>query len=193
LRFDKIDITKSKQNDRLIRKEWLVEIILDFTLYLIFIGFLPLIAGSYFLEQLENGNHIFIASILFGISLLIGGLLIYSIINLNRLRRISGTLKEKNRQSIKRLADKLDWTLQTHNQRITVLTLPWNWLSTDWGRKITVIYDRQDILINITSYGMHNIKSPFHWFENRKLVKKLIDNFEKEIKNDTPTIYKNNA
>ena len=193
MRFDKIDITKSKQNERLIRKEWLFEIILDFALYLFFIGFLPLIAGYYFLDQLENGNHIFLASSLFGISLLLSGLLIYSIINLNRLRRISGALKEENRQAIERLADKLNWTLQTNNQQIAVLTLPWNWLSTDWGRKITVIYDRQDILINITSYGMHNLKSPFHWFENRKLEKKLIDDFKKEIKNDTPTTYKNNA
>ena len=168
---------------------WLVEIILDFTIYLFIIGFLPLITGSYFFEQVESDNNLFIESLLFGISLLISGLLIYSIINLNRLRRINGTLKDKNLQIIEQLAEKLDWTLHTHNQRITILTLPWNWLSTDWGRKITVIYDRQDILINITSYGTHNLKSPFHWFENKKLEKKLIHNFEKEIKNDTPTSF----
>jgi len=182
LKFDKIDITKSKKENRLIRKTWFIELLLDYTLYLIFIGVLPFLSGTYFFERIETGEKMFIPSLLFGVTLLISGFLIFTIVNLDKLNRINGILKEENRQIIKLLAHKFNWTIQINNDRIIVLTIPWNWLSSDWGRKITMIYDKRDILINITSYGMNNLKSPFHWFANRKLEKKFIENFEAEIK-----------
>ena len=182
MKFDKVDITKSKKKKRLIRKNWFVELILDYTLYLIFIGILPFLTGKYFFERIEIGEKIFIPSLLFGIALLISGFMIFTIVNLDKLNRIKGVLKDENRQIIELLAGKFNWTIQKNNERIIVLTIPWNWLSSDWGKKITVIYDKKDILVNITSYGMNNLKSPFHWFTNRKLEKKLIENFEVEIK-----------
>jgi hypothetical protein len=182
LKFDKVDITKSKKKNRLIRRTWFVELVLDYTLYLIFIAILPFLTGTYFFERIEIGEKIFISSLLFGITLLISVFMICTIVNLDKLNRIKGVLKDENRQIIELIADKFNWIVQTNNERIIVLTIPWNLLSSDWGRKITVIYDKKDILVNITSYGMNNLKSPFHWFTNRKLEKKLIENFKVEIK-----------
>jgi hypothetical protein len=187
LRYDKIDILKSKQKERVIRKTWLIEPILDFLTYVVLVGAYPFISGLFFFDQLEKGDYLVGASILFALSLILGGLLLYSIINLDRLKRISGTLKERDRETIKDLTEKLGWNLQIHNQQLSILSPPWSWLSTNWGRQIVVIYDRQDILINSTSYGLHDLKSPFHWFGNRKLERIVRDNFEKGIKNDTPT------
>ncbi len=187
MRHDKIDISKSKQKERVFRKTWLIEPILDFLTYVVFVGAYPFLSGLFFFDQLEKGDYLVGASILFSLSLILGGLLLYSIINLDRLKRISGTLKERNRETIKNLTEKLGWNLQIHNQQLSILSPPWNWLSTNWGQQIVVIYDRQDILINSTSYGLHDLKSPFHWFGNRKLERIVRDNFEKEIKNDTPT------
>ncbi len=182
MRHDKIDISKSKQKGRVIRKYWLIEPILDFLIYTVLVGAYPILSGLYFFDQLKNGDYLFRALILFSLSQILGGLLFYSINSLDKLKRISGTLKERNRQAIKDLTEKLGWTLQIHNQQVSVLSPPWSWFSTNWGRQIVVIYDRQDILVNATSYGLH-VKSPFHWFGNRKLERILKDNFEKEIQN----------
>lgn len=193
MRYDKIEITKSKQKRRVIRKTWLIEPIFDFLTYVVLVGAYPILSGFFFFDQLEKKDHLVGASILFGLALILSGLLLYSIINLDRLKRIKGALKDQNRQAIKNMTDKLGWTLQVHNQQVSVLSPPWSWLSTNWGRQVVVIYDRQDILINSTSYGHHDMKSPFHWFGNRKLERIIMDNFEKEIKNDTPTLYNKNG
>jgi len=185
LRHDKIDIPKSKQKGRIIRKTWLIEPIFDFLTYVVLVGAYPLLSGLFFFDQLKKGDYIIGASVLFGLALILGGLLLYSIINLDRLKRISGTLKDRNREAIKNLTEKLGWNLKIHNQQVSVLSPPWSWFSTNWGRQIVVIYDRQDILINSTSYGLHDLKSPFHWFGNRKLEKIIKDNFEEEIKKTT--------
>lgn len=193
MRHDKIDISNSKQKERVVRKTWLIEPILDFLTYVVLVGAYPILSGFFFFDQLEKKEHLVGASVLFGLALILGGLLLYSIINLDRLKRINGVLKDENRQAIKILTEKLGWTLQIHNQQVSVLSPPWSWLSTNWGRQVVVIYDRQDILINSTSYGLHDIKSPFHWFGNRKLEQIVKENFEEEIKNDTPTTAKANA
>jgi len=187
LRHDKIDIPKSKQKGRVVRKTWLIEPIVDFFTYTVLVGIYPFLSGFFFFDQLEKKEYLVGASILFGLALILGGLLLYSILNLDRLKRINGTLKDQNRKAIKNLTESLGWTLQIHNQQVSVLSPPWSWFSTNWGRQVVVIYDRQDILINSTSYGLHDMKSPFHWFGNRKLEKIVKDNFEEKIKNDTPT------
>jgi len=187
LRHDKIDIPKSKQKGRVVRKTLLIEPLIDFLTYVVLVGAYPILSGFFFFDQLEKKEHLVPALILFGLAIILGGLLLYSIINLDRLKRINGALKDQNRQAIKNLTENLGWTLQIHNQQVSILSPPWNWFSTNWGRQVIVIYDRQDILINSTSYGLHDIKSPFHWFGNRKLEQIVRDNFEEKIKNDTPT------
>ena len=182
LRHDKIDIPKSIQKGRVIRKTWLIEPILDFLYYVVLVGACPLFSGFFFLIQLEKGDYLVSASVLFGLSLILGGLLIYSIVNLDKLKRINGSMKERNQQIIKKLVEQFGWTLKIHSQQLSILSLPWSWLSTYWGRQIIVIYDLQDILINSTTYGLHDIKSPFHWFGNRKLERIVKNNFENEIK-----------
>jgi len=118
LRYDKIEITKSKQKRRVIRKTWLIEPIFDFLTYVVLVGAYPILSGFFFFDQLEKKDHLVGASILFGLALILSGLLLYSIINLDRLKRIKGALKDQNRQAIKNMTDKLGWTLQVHNQQV---------------------------------------------------------------------------
>ena len=191
MRHDKIQILDSKEKGRVIRNKWLLGQVLDFLTYVILIGFFPILSALFLLDQIENGDYIVGAITLFSISLIFSGLILYSILNLDRLKRIHGTHREQNRERIKNLAEELGWTLQIHNQKVSVVSPPWSLLSTNWGRQIVVIYDRQDILINSTSYGLHDFKSPFHWFGNRKLERIITEEFEKRVKNnDTPTIAK---
>jgi hypothetical protein len=185
LRHDTIDLKKSKQNDRIIRRTWWIERIVDFLTDSVLVLPFPLISGIVFFDQVEGGDHVVGASIFFGISLILGGLLLYSLIKGDNLKRIEGALKNHNRQIIKELSEKHGWNLQVHSQQLSVLSPSWSLGLMYWGRQLVVIYDRQDILINVTSYGIHDMKSPFHWFGNRKIERTVKDLFENEIKNDT--------
>ena len=110
------------------------------------------------------------------------GLLFFSFITVDRLKRIHGTLKEQNREFVKEVIDQLGWSIQHHNQQLTIASPPWSIFSANWGRQVVILYDRGDILINSTTYGLHDLKSPFHWFGNRKIERQLIDGFEQKIK-----------
>jgi hypothetical protein len=119
---------------------------------------------------------------LFLTTLFLFGLLFYSILNLDRLKRVNGTLKEQNREQIRVVVEQLGWRILNHNQQLTVASPPWSIFSANWGRQVVIIYDRGDILVNSTTYGLHDLKSPFHWFGNRKLERQLIEVFEQTIK-----------
>jgi len=182
LRHDKIDIPKSKQEGRIIRKTWIIESIIDFLVYSALIIPFPLLSGFFFFDKLKKGDYLVGASVLFGLALIYGGLLLYSILNLDRLKRINGTLTDRNRQIIKDLADKLGWDLLIYNKHLSVIWAPWSSLSTTFGRQIIVIYGKEHILTNSTCYLFHDIKSPYHWFGNRNTKRIIKESFEKEIK-----------
>jgi len=187
MRYDKIDITKSKEKERVIRKTGFLEWVSDLIVYTMIVGFFPIYSGMFLYFEWERNKYLNLAILLFVISLAIGGLLLYSVLNLDRLKRIKGILKDQNREAIKELAKNLGWTILQHNQRFIVISLPWSWFSTNWGQQVVVFYDRKDILFNCTTYGLHDLKSPFHWFGNRKLERTIIQEFEKRIKsNDMP-------
>ena len=181
MRFDKIDIVKSKVKGRLVRKTWLIEPIFDYLFYGLIIVPFPFFIGLSFIDNIKNQENLFFATILFLAMLTLFGFLFYSIVNLDRLKRVQGTLKEQNREQIKAVIEQLGWTIQHHNQQMTVASPPWSIFSANWGRQVVILYDRGDILINSTTYGLHDLKSPFHWFGNRKLERQLIDGFEQKI------------
>ncbi|MBS9774885.1 MAG: hypothetical protein KGV59_07000 [Tenacibaculum sp.] len=67
-----------------------------------------------------------------------------------------------------------------------MMTIIFPWLNnswTDWGKQITIIYDRKDILVNCISFGRGSIPSPLHWFANKRKINKLKSGFEDGIKN----------
>lgn len=182
MRFDNIDIVKSKKKGRLVRKTWLIEPIFDFIIYGAIVGFLPFSAGFFFIGHLKNHQNLFIVSILFLVALAFCGLLFFSVMTLDVLKRTQGTLKEQNREFVKEVIEQLGWSIQQHNQQLTIAIPPWRIFSTNWGRQVVIIYDKGDILVNSTTYGLHDLKSPFHWFGNRKLESQLIVRFEEKIK-----------
>lgn len=180
--FDKIDTVKSKVKGRIVRKTWLIEPIFDFLIYGTLIGCYPVFSGFYFFDQLKSRENLSFATILFFLALILCGLLFYSVLSIDRLKRIQGTLKEQNRELIKEVIEQLGWTIQFHNQDFTIASPPWSLFSANWGRQVVILYDKGDILINSTTYGLHDLKSPFHWFGNRKLERQLIEGFEQKVK-----------
>ena len=82
-------------------------------------------------------------------------------------------------------SEKNEWKIEANNQQMTIISFSWQETGTDWGKQMTILYDKKDILVNCTSYGLFSTPSPFHWFANRKKVNKLKSEFNKRIKNET--------
>lgn len=180
MRDDIIDILKSKQKERLIQNNPLFETITDYIIYTVFVG-VCLVISFFFFEMILKNENIIITSAIFLLTLILTGHLIYSIIHLDRLTRIEGKDRQINRQVVEKLSNLLDYRLIKHNQNVSILIPPWNWKSNNWGRRVVIVFDEKDILINSTTYGMHGIKSPFHWVKNREIEELIIDEFKNEI------------
>ncbi len=185
MRYDNIEIGKSKSKGRLIRKTWIIEPLFDCLIYLALICFMPLSSGFYWMGQFKNNESLFLVTILFLMSLIISGFLFYAIITINRLTRVNGLVKDQNRDLVKEVIEKLGWSIQYHNQQLTIASPKWSIFSANWGRQVVILYDKQDLLINCTTYGLHDIKSPFHWFGSRKNEQIFIEQFEQKIKQQT--------
>jgi len=180
-----IDIPKSKQAGKLVIKEWLLTKIFDFFLYFIFVIIFTFIAIMEFNSDLNKSEPIGFSLLFLILSLILSGLLIYSIINLNSLKRINGLSRGKNSNLIKKIAKNNSWKISSTNQQITIINFSWQDSGTDWGKQMTILYDDNDILVNCISFGLHSSPSPFHWFANQRKVNTLKTEFKNGIKKYT--------
>lgn len=183
---DKIDIEKSKVKNRLVTKTWMIEQILNFIFYAVLIVSFPFSSGLFLFAQFKNGGNLFYVTILLIVTLLFSGLLLYSVLNLNKLRKIQGVSKEQNIEFTLEVVEQLGWKILTHDQQLIIANPSGRWFSSNCNRQIVLLYDNQDVLINITYYGLHDFKLPFHWFGNRNLERQLIEEFEQKIKTTSP-------
>jgi hypothetical protein len=187
MRGDKIDITKSKKTGRLIKKTWLIEPIYDFLFYTLIVGIFPFVTGLNLLEEIKSKSNLTEPLILFTLSIIWAIYLFRAVLGLDRLTKIKGEQKDLNREAVKLTAESLNWRLAQHNQQFSILIPPWKLLSTNWGREIVIIYDKQDILINCLTFGLHDLKSPFHRGGNLRMSKQLTEKFKEflqQLKND---------
>ena len=129
-----------------------------------------------------NGDSILLSSLFLLITFTFSCLLIYSICTLNRLTRIAGISSNRNKSILKKSIEGSDWYVYVNNQQMTIFKKDWKWTSTNWGQEIVILYDNKDILINAVSYGKGEMKSPFHWFVNRKIERKFQQKFEEYIR-----------
>jgi hypothetical protein len=178
---DKIDIDNSKVKNRLVTKTWLIEQILNFIFYVALVTTFPFSSGLFLFAQFKSGDNLFFVTIVLFITLLFSIFLLYSILNLNKLRKIQGVSKEQNVEFTLEVVAQLGWKLLIHNQLLIIANPSGSWFSSNWYRQVVILYDKQDVLINITYYGLHDFKSPFHRFGNRKLEKQFIKEFEQKI------------
>ena len=177
-----IDIPKSIQTEKLVIKEWLFVKISEYVFYLMFVLSFPFIAIMDLISNLNRNEPVGLSIFFLILSLVLSCLLIYSILNINSTRRISGLTRGKNSNLIKKIAENNNWNIQFTNQQLTIISFSWQDSGTDWGKQMTILYDKKDILVNCISFGLHSSPSPFHWFANKRKVNKLLTEFEKEKK-----------
>jgi hypothetical protein len=178
-----IDITRSRKTGKLVIKEWLLLKITEYSLYLMFVVAFPFMAILELNSDWNKNEPIGITIFLLILSLILSSLMIYSIFDLNSLKRISGLSRGKNSNLIKKIAVKNNWNIQSSNQQMTIINFSWQDAGTDWGKQMTILYDDNDVLVNCISFGVYSSPSPFHWFANKRKVNKLKSEFENGIKN----------
>lgn len=155
--------------------ELLMTRILDNSLWLLF-----LISVGLLLSNKNNFGKgltpIFVAVIL-AVWLLVG---LYYI---NKLVLINGSNPIYNRRRILQfLNDKYpNLKLDDSGQKIIRYDLKAGLFN--WGRRITIIFQDENIFINITSFGRYDIKSPFHSIINQLTINKIKKQFELEKNN----------
>ena len=177
-----IDIPKSKANNKLIFKKSLFDRLSDLIIEIPIVLFIPFLCAFALFKKITTEEPFNIVVLLFVFSLTISGLIIYSIINMNSLERIKGNSRVENSKVIKEIVESNNWKMYLNNQQLTIISFSWKDSGTDWGKQMTILYDKKDILVNCTSYGFFSVPSPFHWFANRKKVNQLKSEFHKRNK-----------
>jgi hypothetical protein len=109
------------------------------------------------------------------------GFLIYSTINITKLRSFHGIDYAENRKRISKILKKTNWEVRTNRSDLIIAQEDYHILSWDWGKELVIIFEKNEILINCISFGRSQMKSPFHWFVNRKRENEIIREFEKTM------------
>jgi hypothetical protein len=173
-----INISKSKKAEKLITRRWLLEKSFEYLLPLMLIGmFLFIVIMEFYLSLNKNESiGLFLSLLIF--TLIFSAFIVYSIFNVYTLKRIRGISRGKNSNLIKKIVKKNNWDMSANDQQISIINFSWRDSGTDCGKQMTILYDRNDILVNCISFGFFSSPSPFHWFANQRKVNKLKTEFE---------------
>ncbi|WP_298420331.1 hypothetical protein [uncultured Kordia sp.] len=185
--YHQIDVGASIKKEKLVfeRETSLFSFIDKFSRFFlntIFISAFPFISIMTLIDNIKNNNSFILTFLSTIISIVISFYILFSLAASSKLKRIIGISGSKNRTIIKNIKLESNWEIQRHNQEITVFKKKWTWTSTNWGRQLFIIYDGKDILINCTTFGKYDAKSPFHWFSSRKIEKQFQRKFQKYIR-----------
>ncbi|MFD2567321.1 hypothetical protein [Pseudotenacibaculum haliotis] len=176
-----IDIEKSKEKGKLVICESPFIKVSEYLLYSMFAFFFPFMAILNFIHNVNNNNPITNSLLFLIFSFVLSSFFVYSIINITSLKRVKGLSRSNNSNIVKKIAENNNWHISSNNQQATIIYFSWRETLTDWGKQMTIIYDKNDILVNCISFGKHSTPSPIHWFANRSKVNELINGFKDEI------------
>lgn len=170
---------KSIQKNRLIYEKNLLESILDWLISALFTLSIPLCI--YMVTPIPIGDTQ--ASVSWGrvaISYLIGTgialLFLYRYTTALHVTRICGLSPEENRRIINGILKELQWPKMYDNKNFLVSFPPTFCFS--WGHQVTLLYDKNDILISSITFGRHGIISPFSIIGDSMRKNEIVSRFE---------------
>jgi hypothetical protein len=103
---------------------------------------------------------------------LLGALMLYSLINDNKFVRIGGINDSATSETLSRLLnEKLNVKLDHNGTVFRFYTRPKLFR---WGRRVIIIRDHKDLLVNISRFNERNMKSPFHLFFDVLFIRSLV-------------------
>ena len=152
----------------------------DEVLNVIVYGAVPVIFIIPFVKALIEGIIPSLRStFLMMVAILIGFLFIRRLLEVDKLERISGIDFKRNRSVIREIVHQTDWEVIDDNQNYLLANLPTGpWA---WRRQLFILFDQRDILINSTTFGLHDLKSPFHYLGNKKATEYIIRGFNEKL------------
>lgn len=179
---DQINYRNSIKRGTLSIRTGIVRAIVDYVAHISIIG-LPVCGAWVYVSRLIRLNihyyHWTEISILSIFCLAWIAYLLVWLIRVDNFNIIHGVDKKMNRQIVAETLIDKKWHI-LHNNNDFIVTFP------DTGffkadRQVTILFDSDKILLNVTTYSWRNLKSPFFPIMNIKTRKELIRNFEDRI------------
>ena len=144
--------------------------------YVLFVSFfvlfglgLPISMTVQSISQDQELAEIISLLVIFSPFIFLGFLTLYALVNDNRLKRFKGRDEEFNHKMILEI---LERRFKVSINKASGKTMRIYKKATCWksGIRVIVIFDNQDILINISRFNYEGVKSPFHpWFDGLKI------------------------
>lgn len=170
--FDKVDYKESIISNKLTFKKGRFSRLADNVIWITMIIIFPVMSlimlyGSIKFEWIQESILPVVISqlIAFGISTF----LTIRLSTMDRLILAKGNI-DNNRSWIRKICKDLDYGLMTDNKNYLVAVLKPGLFA--WHRYVYVVYDKDKVLINCITYGLHGLKSPFHRMIDKKIVNK---------------------
>jgi hypothetical protein len=168
-----IDVNRSIKEQKLIHKESIIEVLAKSIFYFILTGIYPYFAIINLLISDKQGEDLTSSYIILGVTILVSGYIIFSILSFSKLKRVKGKDLNSNRKLILSIIKERGFKKNKDNNQLTI-AIYHDGLLRNWGRKFVFIYDNEYILLNCTTLGVLGIQSPFHGISNRNQVNKMI-------------------
>ena len=184
MNLNHINIDKSIRSEKLIYKDSTFVKFVELLWLTIFITALSIFFD---LESIKNFNFhntgsVFNLSIFLSLSLLI----IYSFIQSGKLKREKNLLKKPNQFTVETYLEELikrrDWNYLENSEKIKIIDIPFHDRAFGWHKRVYIIFDKKDLLINISSYGLGGTKLPLTRFCNSYLENKILKKMKRTIK-----------
>lgn len=175
--YNEINILKTREKRKLIYREAQFFRILDSLFVYFIISVIPFLGFiNIYRNGLSESSFIFLL-----LAIIFYGFLVYSAINVTKLRSFHGIDYTENRKHILKILEKTDWKIDVNRSDLIIAQEDYHILSWDWGKELVIIFEKNEILINCISFGRSQMKSPFHWFVNRKRENEIMIKFEKTM------------
>ncbi|MFC4230449.1 hypothetical protein ACFOW1_01005 [Parasediminibacterium paludis] len=113
---------------------------------------------------------------------LISLLTLYALANYNRLERFHGSDRNANRRLIVEILEKR-FNVQLPAPEGQIFRFYKRASLWKWGTRVIIIFDNDDLLINISRFNDRGLKSPFHPFFDNFTVKSIFKTLAAEISN----------
>ena len=177
--ISEINIIESIKSEKLISSELIFDKIIVVLFPIMLTISLPLASGIQMYYTLKRNESIILSLLFFLLSIFISYSIILWVKNLYSLKRIKGFSKAGNLKLIKQISKKNKWNISSISENLIVIDLSPKESIIDWEKRMIILNEGNDILVNCMTFGKFSSPSIFHWFENKRKINKLKNEFEK--------------
>lgn len=175
MNYDKIDIKLTLKHKKIIARKhwfnWIMDTLIYNTLFLVY----PFSVVFYIYTKIQNSEdvpYLAIANLIISIIIAFG--FFYALKRTTRFERIKGLQINENRTMVEKLVARHKWKERRKSKTLLIVSPHWDYLSFNWGRQFNFLFDKNDIYINVVSFGRFDLVSPFHYFADRHKEKQII-------------------